>query len=74
MVSPEEYRDEGQPDDAGGVHGEPDVFCFIEVWWNLPGLDSVDSAEDDEEHVVDEGGDEGEGWDTTGLQGTGGGF
>ncbi len=31
MVCAEEDRHEGQPDDAGGVHREPDVLCLVEV-------------------------------------------
>ena len=106
VVGAEEDGDEGQPDDAGGVHGEPDVpghnrkllllnyykhffnstfknvLCIstieyslllglIEVLWNLPGLEGVYCAEDDEEHVVEEGHDDGEGGDGAGLQGGG---
>jgi hypothetical protein len=31
MVCAEEDGHEGQPDDTGGVHREPDVFCLVEV-------------------------------------------
>jgi hypothetical protein len=31
MVGAEEDRHKGQPDDAGGVHREPDVLCLVEV-------------------------------------------
>ena len=45
---------ESEPDDAGGVHGEADVLGFVEVLWDLPRLDRVERADEDEEHVVDE--------------------
>ena len=70
VVCPEENRYKSQPDYAGGVHGEPDILGFIEVWRNLPCLDRVDRAEEDEDHVVDEGGDEGEGGHSAGLDST----
>ena len=53
-------RDEGQPDDAGGVHGEADELALVKVLRDLPGLDGVHGADDDEEDVVDEGDEEGE--------------
>ncbi len=31
MVGAEEDWHEGQPDDAGGVHREPDVLCLVEI-------------------------------------------
>ncbi len=31
----EVYRHEGQPDDAGRVHGEPDELGFVEVLGDL---------------------------------------
>ena len=45
--------DEGEPDDAGGVHREPDELRLIEVLRHLPRLDGVDCADRDEDHVVD---------------------
>ena len=45
--------DEGEPDDAGGVHREPDKLRLIEVLGDLPGLDGVDCADGDEDHAVD---------------------
>ena len=36
-----EDRKEGQPDDAGGVHGESDELGLVEVLRALPGLESV---------------------------------
>ena len=45
--------DEGEPDDAGGVHCEPDKLRLIEVLGDLPGLDGVDCADGDEDHAVD---------------------
>jgi hypothetical protein len=29
-------RNEGQPDDARRVHGEPDELGLVEVLWDLP--------------------------------------
>jgi hypothetical protein len=31
MVCAEEDGHEGQPDDTGGVHREPNVLCLVEV-------------------------------------------
>ena len=61
MVGSKEDGDECQPDNASGVHREPNVLCLIEVGRNLPGLDGVDGAEEDEDHVVHQGHDQGEG-------------
>jgi DhnA family fructose-bisphosphate aldolase class Ia len=36
-----EYGEEGQPDDAGGVHGEANELGLVEVLWTLPGLESI---------------------------------
>ena len=44
--------DEGEPDDAGGVHREPDELGLVEVLRNLPGLDSVEGADRDQNHAV----------------------
>ena len=46
-------RDEGEPDDAGGVHCEPDKLRLVEVLGDLPGLDGVNCADGDEDHAVD---------------------
>jgi hypothetical protein len=43
----EEDGDEGEPDDAGAVHGEADILGFVEVFRNLSGLESVPRAEED---------------------------
>ena len=45
-------RDECQPDDASGVHREPNKLGFIEVLRYLPRLDGVDRADCDEDHTV----------------------
>ena len=47
-------RDEGKPDDAGGVHGETDELALVEVLRNLPRLDGVQCASSDEHHVEGE--------------------
>ena len=44
--------DEGEPDDAGGVHREPDELGLVEVLRHLPGLDSVEGADRDQNHAV----------------------
>ena len=33
MVGSKEDGYKGQPDDAGGVHGEPYVLGLVEVFW-----------------------------------------
>ena len=53
VAGAEVERDEGEPDDAGGVHGEPDKLRLVEVLGHLPGLDGVDRADSDEDHAVD---------------------
>lgn len=67
MICAKEYRDEGKPDNTGGVHGEPDVFCLVEVGRNLPCFHSIDGAEENKDHVVDERHDERECGDAAGL-------
>ena len=49
---PEVDGHEGQPDDAGRVHGEADELGLVEVLGDLPGLDGVEGADGDENHVV----------------------
>lgn len=49
-----EDRQKCEPDDAGGVHGEPNELGLVEVFRALSRLESVDSAEDDEDAVVGE--------------------
>ena len=66
VVGAEVYGYEGQPDDAGGVHGEADVLGLVEVLRYLARLERVESAHEDEEHVVDEGHHQGEGRDAAG--------
>ena len=61
MVGSKEYRYECQPDDASGVHGEPDVLGLVEIGGDLPGLDGVHSAQEDQDHVIHQGQDQGEG-------------
>ena len=45
-------RDEGEPDDAGGVHREPDELGLVKVLRHLPGLDGVEGAHRDQDHAV----------------------
>ena len=60
MICSKEDGNESQPDDARGVHGEPNVLGLVEVLGNLPGLEGVDGAQDDEDHVVHQRHDDGE--------------
>ena len=59
----------------------PFKFCFISKYFfqffnenpisiKIPGFDGVDGAEEDEDHVVDQGHDQGEGRHTTCLHST----
>lgn len=55
VVGAEVDGHEGQPDDARRVHGEADVLGLIEVLRYLAGLERVQGAHEDQEHVVDQG-------------------
>lgn len=50
-----ENRLESQPDDACGVHGEPDELGLVEVLRAFACFEGVDGAKDDEDAVVGEG-------------------
>ena len=52
MVGPEEDWYEGQPHNAGGVHGEPDVLGFVEVFRYFSGFYRIKCADSDEDHAV----------------------
>ncbi len=52
VVGAEVNGHKGQPDDAGGVHGEGDVLCFIKIGWNIARLEGVEGAAHDEKAVV----------------------
>ncbi len=43
---------ECEPDDAGGVHGESDELCFVEVFRYFSRLDGVHRAHGNQHHVV----------------------
>lgn len=43
-----------EPDDAGGVHCEPDELGLVEIFRALSSLECIDGAEDDEDAVVSE--------------------
>ena len=45
-------RHKGQPDDAGGVHREPDELGLVEVFRYFSRLDGVHRADGDQHHVV----------------------
>lgn len=55
LVHAEIDGDEGEPDDAGGVHGEGDVLGLVEVGGDAARLERVDGAQTDEDHVVEQG-------------------
>lgn len=38
------YGEEGQPDDAGGVHGKTYELGFVEIFWTLPRFKGIYSA------------------------------
>ena len=46
--------DEGEPDDAGGVHGEADELGLVKGLGDLAGQDGVDSADDDQQDRIGE--------------------
>ena len=52
VLGAEEDGDEGEPDDAGAVHGEADVLGLVEVLGDLARLEGVPRAQEDEHHVV----------------------
>lgn len=56
---------ERQPDDTRRVHGESDVLGLVEIFRYFSRLEGVQSAHEDENHVVDEGHHEGERRDPT---------
>lgn len=45
---------EGQPDNAGGIHGETDPFGFIEILRDIPGFVCVNGTKNQQDHVVQE--------------------
>ena len=52
VAGPKVEGDKGEPDDAGGVHREPDELGLVEVLRHLPRLDGVHRAHGDQQHVV----------------------
>lgn len=42
-------RNEGYPYDARDVHTKANKLCFIKVGWNIPSVDSIESAYRDQE-------------------------
>jgi hypothetical protein len=56
-ITPKINRHESNPNDTGGIHGEPDELCFVEVLGDVPRFDGVQGAESDEEEVEGEGDD-----------------
>ncbi len=43
---------EGEPDDAGGVHGETDELRLVEVFRYFSRLDRVHRAHGNQHHIV----------------------
>ena len=41
VVGAKEDGDEGKPDDAGGIHGESNVFRFVEILRDFPRFEGV---------------------------------
>ncbi len=54
VVSSKIDGDKGEPDDAGAVHGETDIFGLVEIFGYFPRFEGVKGAEDNEQHVVEE--------------------
>lgn len=52
VVAAKVDRHKRQPDDARGVHGEGDVFGFVEICGNVAGLKSIIGAAHDKQAVV----------------------
>lgn len=61
---------ESQPHDRSGVHCEADVLGFVEVLRYFSGFKCVESAEDDQRYVVNEGHHQGEGRHFAGEDGS----
>ena len=57
VVASEVDRHKRQPDDTCGVHGEGDVFGFVEICRNVAGLEGVIGAAQDKQAVVAQRGD-----------------
>ena len=52
VLGAKEDGDEGEPDDAGAVHGEADVLGLVEVLGDLARLEGIPRAQEYEDHVV----------------------
>ncbi len=52
VVWPEINWHESQPDNAGGVHGERDVFGLVEIGRDVAGLKGVEGAAENKQPVV----------------------
>lgn len=60
LWGPKEDGDEGEPHNAGGVHGESDGLCLVERLGNPSGLDGINCAGDHQQHTVTQQTDEGQ--------------
>lgn len=52
VVAPKVNGNKSQPDDAGGVHSEGDVFSLIEIGRHVAGLEGIVGTAHDEKSVV----------------------
>lgn len=52
VVAPKVNGHKSQPNDAGGVHGEGDIFGLIEVGGHIAGLEGIVGTAHDEESIV----------------------
>ena len=68
VVCSKENWNKSQPDDAGWIHSESDIFGFVKVWRNLPSFECVDGAQDDQDHVVNQRHDHGKCGNSAGFK------
>ena len=55
MISSKVDGDKGTPDNAGAVHSKSNVLGLVEILGNVSGLESIDGAQYNQEHVVEQG-------------------
>ena len=71
LWSPKEDGNEGEPHNAGCVHGEADGLGLVERLRNPSGLDGVNCAGDHQQHAITQQTDEGQVWYITFQNATG---
>lgn len=69
MLAAEVYGQECNPDDARGVHGEPDELGLVEVLGDVSRLDCVQGAQSYEQGVESQGRQHGSGRSGAGQHG-----